>query len=98
MIENKADYMTAISTTLDVDNKTAELIYKLVCNDRVAHKDIRDKAIAYKFDRYIATGVTHDWCYCELSTEFNISWSTCQKAVSNRRNNKFKKPTVDTKK
>lgn len=90
MIENKEDYINAIATTLNVENNTVELIYRLVCEDKAAFKDIRAKAIALKFDEYTATGeVTSDWCYCQLSADFNVSWSLCQKAVLNRRENKF---------
>ena len=88
MIENKQSYIKAIMTTYkDID--TVNVIYKLLCDKRVKYNDIRDLAIALRFDELSKDLNTSRDTYDQLSAEFNCSYRLAQNAVLNRRSNKF---------
>lgn len=91
MIENKSDYIKAISSTLDLTDENIKLVYSLICDKEIKLKHIRDKAISLKFDDYREnTSWTSMEIYFQLSADFNCGYKVCQLAVLNRRKNKFK--------
>ena len=89
MIENKDAYIKAISTRY-TNPETIEVIYKLLCEERVKPIDLRDLAIIIRFnelnlDKYLSSRDKYD----QLSAEFNCSFKLVQNAILKRRVNKF---------
>lgn len=90
MIENKQDYMNAITHTLDDEN--AELIYSIIVDQDISKKDIRDAAIVMRFDklRKEMYDSTRTEIYWQLTADFNCSYKMVQRAVLSRRESKLR--------
>ena len=90
MIENKQDYINAISTYISEDH--CEFLYELIVTNKVDSKAIRNAAIVYKFDEYrkgIMQNDTNTNIYYQLTADFNCGYRIVNKAVLERRKAKL---------